>query len=67
MTIISKEPYSTVSESERKEKLAKIGYNLRKNKKTGKLHLVKKRKSHQPIQRRGRGESSRSERDFGGD
>jgi len=42
MTRISKEPYPTVGEIERKEKFAKIGYSLREHKKTGKLLLVKK-------------------------
>jgi len=42
MAKISKEPVRGVSEEERKEKLAKIGYGLKENKKTGKLYLVKK-------------------------
>jgi len=42
MAKISKKPARGVSEGERKEKLAKIGYGLRENKRAGKLCLVKK-------------------------
>ncbi len=42
MTTISKETFFGVNEKKRKENLAKIGYDLRKSKKNGELHLVKK-------------------------
>ena len=45
MTKVSKKPAPGVSEEECKTMLAKLGYGLRKNKRTGDLCAVKKRQT----------------------
>ena len=45
MAKVSKKPAPGVSEEERKRILAKLGYGLRENKRTGDLCAVKKRQT----------------------
>lgn len=45
MAKVSKKPAPGVSEEERKTMLAKLGYGLKKNKRTGDLCAVKKRQT----------------------
>ena len=42
MVKISKKPYPGISKKERKTRLAKTGYDLRRNKRTGEFYAVKK-------------------------
>ena len=45
MTKISKEPWPGISEKEREANLAKVGFSLRKDKRTGGFYTVKKKQA----------------------